>query len=213
MQRKQILPIHTIIAFVVFISAALITSLFVYHLSHKNEIIEISQGNGTLFPVAKEIKQFDLITAQSQPFTQKTLLNHWTLLYFGFTHCPDMCPTTLSNISKIYPELQKQYPNLQVVLVTLAPDQDTLEVLGKYTQQFHADFIGVTGKQAEIRKLQSQLGVYSVRDDGDKENMRLKHTTSIFLINPHGQWVGMFKYGMAPAQLADAVRNGIQRLT
>jgi protein SCO1 len=80
--------------------------------------------------------------------------------------------------------------------------------LQKYTTHFNADFIGVSGKIENIRKLQSQLGVYSARED-NSNNYQLQHTASIMLISPEAKWVGMFKFGLPPIEFEQAVLSAI----
>ncbi len=211
MQSTQTLSTNKIIVFVVFICAAIITSLFIFH-SHKVSIQPVlSPDIGVLFPVPREIKSFDLITSDKTPFKQKNLYQHWTLLFFGFTHCASACPTTLDMMNRAYTKLQATYPNLQVVFISLDPDRDTPESLKAYTQLFNSNFIGVTGKIQELRKLQSQLGIYSDRDNSSSTNdYQLQHTSSILLINPQGQWAGLFKFGLKPEQLARGFEDSIK---
>lgn len=209
MQNNQTVAIHKIILFVVFISAAIMTSLFIFHLRHPAEKAAISPDEGLLFSVAREIKPFDLLSADQQKFSQQNFLHHWTLLFFGFTHCASICPTTLDLMSRAYGELHEKYPSLQVVLISLDPDRDTPEKLSKYTHSFHPDFIGVTGKIQDIRKLQSQLGIFSAREDSSS-NYQIQHTPSIMLINPEGKWAGVYKNGMNPKQLASAFESSMK---
>jgi protein SCO1/2 len=208
MQKKPLFSTQTIAVFLVFVCAAIMASLFVFHITHKTTATELAEGNGTYFPVARDIKDFDLVTTDKQPFTQKNLFGHWTLLFFGFTHCPEFCPNTLTVLNKAYDTLHAAHPDMQVVFATLDPESDTLATLEKYTHTFNEQFIGVTGSIQNIRKLQSQFGVYTMRDDTSQNN-QLQHTTSIFLINPTGKWTAIFKYGIKPTQLAQAVETSI----
>src|SRR5690242_1255425 len=140
MQRQPIVPTHKIILFVVFVSAALISSLFVCHMNHKPQTA-LSADDGLLFPAARDIKPFELVSAVSkEKFTQQNFLNHWTLVFFGFTHCSNVCPTTLDMMSKAYDKLHVNIPNLQVVLISLDPERDNPEALASYTQTYNKDF-------------------------------------------------------------------------
>lgn len=209
MQTKPAISTNKIIIFVVFIAAAIMTSLFVFHMSQKPKQSMLAEGEGTLFPVARDIKAFEL-SAGNKAFTQKDFLNHWTLLFFGFTHCNSVCPTTLEMLNRVYIKLQDTYPNLQVVLISLDPDRDSPEKLTQYTHSFNPKFIGVTGKIQNLRKLQSQLGIYSARENESENNYQLQHTASILLINPQGKWAGLFRYGMNPDQFASAFEKSMQ---
>lgn len=200
---------HKIIVFIVFICCALMTSLFVYHANQKPVSHDLSPDIGMLFQVPRDIKSFELINANQQKFSEKDFYQHWTLLFFGFTHCASVCPSTLDVLNRVYPELKSRYPNLQVVLVSVDPDRDSPESLLKYIQAYNTDFTGVTGKIQDIRKLQSQLGIYSARENTSTNDYQIQHTASIMLINPRGKWSGLFKFGIKPDDLAKGIETGI----
>lgn len=214
MQKKPLVSIHQIIIFVVFVSVALITSLFIFHLRHKPMQTQLANDAGMIFPAARDIKPFELVTAGNNKFTEKNFYQHWTLLFFGFTHCSSVCPTTLDMMKRAYAKLHAQYPNLQVVLISVDPNRDTPASLATYTHSFHPDFIGVTGNIQELRKLQSQLGIFAVRDNGAEGNAyQIQHTSSILLINPQGKWAGIYKFGLTPDALAKSVEESIKALS
>lgn len=207
---NQKLSTTKIFSLLAFVCAALMMSVIVFHLNHKPAPLQASD-NSILFPVGRDIKEFSLVTASEKPFTQRDLLGHWTLMFFGFTHCPKICPTTLSMLSKAYDQLHTNYPDLQVVLISLDPERDSTTVLADYTASFNKDIIGVSGKIQELHKLQSHLGIYSERS-GDDNNYTLQHTSSIMLINPQGKWVGMFKFGMSPTKFITEFNANMQQL-
>lgn len=213
MQTRNRFSVNQIVILLVFLCAALMTSVFVFHMRNKQTGPIISAEVGLIYPAAREIKPFELVAADQTKFTQENFLGHWTMLFFGFTHCSKVCPTTLALMSKVYQQLKPQYPNLQVVLISLDPERDTLSALANYTHAYHPDFIGATGKLPELRKLQSQLGIYSARDGGSGPNYQLQHTSSILLIAPNGKWAGIFRYGLTPTQLKDAFTTSVRALS
>lgn len=214
MQTNHMFSTHKIIIFVVFISAAIMTSLFVFHLSHQAKPALLAAEDGMIFPVARDIKSFELVSTTNEKFTQKNFFNHWTLLFFGFTHCTSVCPTALTKLHYVYKELQAAYPNMQVVLVSLDPERDTPATLAQYTQSFNPNFIGVTGKIQDIHKLQSQLGIFSARDPNSaSNNYQIQHTPSIMLIDTRGQWAGVFNFAMNAKQLTRAFDNSVKFLS
>lgn len=203
---------NKIIVLVVFTCVAIMTSLFIFHLQHKPKPLQLSSDHGTLFPVPRDLKAFELITGDKK-FSQKDFNGHWTLLFFGFTHCSNVCPATLDMMNRAYTTLHEQIPNLQVVLVSLDPERDTADKLASYTRSFNPDFIGVTGEIKDIRKLQSQLGVYSARDASTTDdNYQIEHTSSIMLINPQGKWAGLFRFGIKPDEFAKVVKESVDTL-
>lgn len=135
-------------------------------------------------------------------------------MFFGFTHCSSVCPVSLEMLNKSYPALQAAIPDLQVVFVSLDPVRDTKAELKKYTESFNPNFIGISGKIESVRKLQSQLGVYSAVDNSanTKDGYQLQHTSSIMLISPQGKWVGMFKFGLAPDVFEQLVENAVTKV-
>lgn len=211
MTNHQSIATHKIIFFIVFICASLITSLFVYHASQKNTAPILSPDIGMLFPAPRDIKSFELMAANQQKFTEKDFYQHWTLLFFGFTHCSSVCPINLDVIERVYPELHAKYPELRVVLVSVDPLRDTPDALLKYVQHYNPDFKGITGNIQEIRKLQSQLGIFAARDTASpNDNYQIQHTASILLINPQGKWAGLFKYGLKPAELQTGIETSLR---
>lgn len=213
--REPVIATYKIITFVVFVCAALITSLFVYHMSQQQKSALIDDGNSLIFPVGRDMETVRLVNTDGKDFTERDLKKHWTLLFFGFTHCSSVCPATMDMISKAYENLHSDIPNLQVVLVSLDPERDDKSTLKQYTQSYHTDFIGVSGKIENVRKLQSQMGVFSAPDNstGNTSNYQLQHTASIMLINPEGKWVGMFKFGMSPDAFSSAVKSSVTSLS
>lgn len=183
------------------------SSVFIYHLNQPTPKTNFSNDNAMLFPEPREIKPFTLVSGDQQKFDLKNFYGHWNLVFFGFTHCSEVCPTTFTTISQAYPQLKVVDPKLRVVLVSVDPDRDTPESLLKYATNFNPEFQGVTGKINEIRQLQSQLGIYSARDDSTGNNYQINHTSSILLINPQGKWAGTIRYGLTPDQFAQAFKE------
>lgn len=208
--QNQTLSANKIIVLVAFLSTAMVASLFVFHMRN-NMPAALSSDEGLIFPAPRDIKSFTLVNANDQPFTQTDLYHHWTLLFFGFTHCTSICPTTLGTLSRVYNKLHTTYPDLQVAFISLDPERDAPDSLLNYVHSFHPHFIGASGELQELRKLQSQLGVYSARTRSSS-NYQLQHTASIFLINPKGQWVGLFHFGMNPEQFTNAFNKSIKQL-
>jgi protein SCO1 len=207
MERRHTISNSTIFAFVAFICAAIMTSLFVFHMRENTPPL-LNEDEGTLFSAPRDIKPFELVTASGEFFTQQNLRDHWTLLFFGFTHCASLCPTTLDLLKRAYTKLHPIIPNLQVVFISLDPERDNLPALRRYTSAFHPDFIGVSGKIAELHKLQSQLGIYSERDN-TTQNYQVLHTPNILLINPQWQWSGIYRNELPFDKFMQALQKGI----
>lgn len=210
---KTTFSTNKIVLLLAFIGFSSMASLFIYHATAQTPQHLITTENSTLFPVGRDIKSFTLETTSQTKFTEKNLLAHWTLLMFGFTHCTKVCPTNMTMMNRVYEKLHNAYPNLQIVLITVDPKRDDAKTMTSYTQSFHPDFIGVTGKIQDLRKLQSQLGIYVGTDaESNSDNYQIDHSPSILLINPRGQLVGLFKYGQSPETFSQTFLDSMQSL-
>jgi protein SCO1/2 len=150
----------------------------------------------SIYPQARVLPDFQLIDHNKQVFTPQNLIGHWSLVFVGYTYCPDICPTTLAELKDIYPQLQKipsDYP-IQVVLLSVDPKRDTPERLNEYINFFHPDFIAVSGEHAQLFPLVRAMGMmYSMSESTDNPNYLVDHSSSVVVVNPKAQVVGRFK--------------------
>ena len=117
-----------------------------------------------------------------------------TLLFFGFTHCPEVCPTTLSNLLNNIELLEKNKKNYRVLFVTLDPERDTINILNDYLQNFNSSVIGLTGELNEINKFAKNWNIYWEKvSEGD--DYTINHTTTVFMINKNGNFAGTIAWG------------------
>jgi protein SCO1 len=181
---------------------AIFASVIIFRLKQPAEPQVISSDHGGLLSEPRVLQPFTLRTAQDMAFTRQSLLNHWTLLFFGFTHCAQICPTTLDLLKRVYPTLEKAYPNLQVVFISLDPERDSPDLAAAYAKKFASNFIGATSDNKTLRLLQSQLGIFSAKQNSENSagNYQIQHTSLILLMDPKAQWVGFFRYGLTPQQ-------------
>jgi len=117
-----------------------------------------------------------------------------TLLFFGFTHCPEVCPTTLSNLLNNIELLEKNKKNYRVLFVTLDPERDTINNLNDYLQNFNSSVIGLTGELNEINKFAKNWNIYWEKvSEGD--GYTINHTATVFMINKNGNFAGTIAWG------------------
>ena len=117
-----------------------------------------------------------------------------TLLFFGFTHCPEVCPTTLSNLLNNIELLEKNKKNYRVLFVTLDPERDTINILNDYLQNFNSSVIGLTGELNEINKFAKNWNIYWEKvSEGD--SYTINHTATVFMINKKGDFAGTIAWG------------------
>ena len=149
---------------------------------------EPPQVPGLLWPAGPQLQPFELRDDAGAAFTQASLQGHWTLLFFGFTHCPDICPTTLATLKQAYAALQDSQSlarRLQVVFVSVDAARDTPEVLARYVGYFNPKFRGVTGPMERLHLLTRQLGADYARVSAGKDGEYwFDHSASVFLVAP-----------------------------
>lgn len=149
----------------------------------------------TLFPTPRAISPFQLVDDAGDAFGPDRLAGHWSLLFFGFTHCPDVCPSTLATLAAVRRELADLPASAQprVYLVSVDPARDTPGRLAEYVKFFDPSFTGVTGTQESIESLTRAIGVAVVVNPADESgNYSVDHTASLFLVNPSGAVAGIF---------------------
>ena len=145
-----------------------------------------------VYPAAKLIAPFNLKNSDGTNFTLAQLQGHWSLLSFGFTTCPDICPTTLTELNAVFGILKLpsfQAAAAQVVFVSIDPERDTLESLASYVGHYNPAFIAATGDIPALTALTTNVGaVFEKEPNGPgTQDYTMAHTASIFLINPQGQ--------------------------
>jgi len=150
----------------------------------------------TLFPDPKPLTAFALTDHKNRVFDLAALKGKWSFLFFGFTHCPDICPTTLAILARARDNIAKSRvgaDDVQFVLISVDPNRDTAGKLGQYVAYFDTTFLGVTGNDAQIGNLARQLGApYQVEFKLGMENYPVYHTTTVFLVDPRARYHAMF---------------------
>lgn len=160
--------------------------------------------DGLLWPDPPVVPDIALTRDDGTPFRLADLRGKWTLMFFGFTHCPDVCPTTLDVLAQVHTVLRKAPPydsQGQVVFVSVDPERDTPAQLAQYVHYFHKDFIGVTGAEAELKPLAQALGVLFMKVAAGGPDYSVDHSAGIFVIDPAGRLVSV----LTPPHTADAV--------
>jgi protein SCO1 len=167
-------------------------------------------ASGTWLQHAKPVADFALIDSQGRRFTRAALLGHPTLVYFGFTHCPDECPDTLAALARV--KRQAGLPALQVLFVTVDPERDTPPVLARYLRQFDASFLGLTGNPAALHRFAAGLGIAYDRIDLPGGGYDFEHTMAILLFDADAREVGVFTPPFHARGLARSLRLLAPRL-
>jgi protein SCO1/2 len=167
-------------------------------------------ASGTWLTDPKPLAQFHLIDSQGRAVTRTALLGHPTLVYFGFTHCPDECPDTLAALARV--RKQAQLPDLRVLFVTVDPQRDTPAVLAGYLRHFDPTFLGLTGAPAEIRRFAAGLGIGITRINLPGGGYDFDHTMAILLFDSGAREVAVFTPPFDVPQLARSLRGAAPEL-
>ncbi|MEN8206534.1 MAG: SCO family protein [Pseudomonadota bacterium] len=166
----------------------------------------------TRFPVAREVKPFALVDHDNAVFDNAALEQHWSFLFFGYTYCPDVCPTTLSVLNSIAQRLQDVDADIRFVMVTVDPERDTPERLAEFVTYFNGDFLGVTGTDQGLEQLTRQLGILyeRVQPEPGSEAYLMDHTAAVFLFDPDGRYHAVFSPPLSVETIAGDFRKMLQ---
>ena len=172
----------------------------------------IDLETGKMLTKPMELTSFNLINHQDKQFQLKDLENQWSLIFFGYTQCPDVCPSTVFKLNQIY-DLLNQDQRIsklpQVIFISIDPERDNPETLSEYLAFFNPRFIGITGDQSEIKKITSTMSVYyeKIEQNEDSNSYIMNHTASIFLTNDEGKLVASFRPTATPQELTSDIKR------
>jgi protein SCO1/2 len=149
-----------------------------------------------VYPAPQPLNTFSLVDHQNRPYGLGRLKGGWTFLFFGYTHCPDVCPATLSQMTQLSRVLNKKMtdsPQPKFLFVSVDPGRDTVGVLKGYINYFDQQFIAATGTKQNIEAFEHQLGVnHHLGEKNPAGDYSVAHSAGIFLIDPHAQVVAKF---------------------
>ncbi|BAF07878.1 Os02g0159700, partial [Oryza sativa Japonica Group] len=149
---------------------------------------------------------FNLLNHDGKPVTQKDFFGKWTLLYFGFTHCPDICPDELQKMALAIDKI-KEKAKMEVVpvFITVDPERDTVEQVRDYVNEFHPNLIGLTGTTDEIRKVARAYRVYYMKTEEEGSDYLVDHSIVMYLMNPKMEFVKFYGKNYDADSLADGI--------
>ena len=185
-------------------AAAALAGVYVARMLNQPAVPSLEAG--TAYPRPRPLADFNLVDTQGAPATAASLRGHPTLAFFGFTHCPDVCPTTLAILTSV--QKQVAQPGLKVALISVDPERDSPEQLGKYIASFGGDLIGLTGTAPEIVKTMKTFGVAASRVDLPGGSYTMDHSAAIFALDSGARIVAVF----TPPFNAAALTRDVGRL-
>jgi protein SCO1/2 len=161
-----------------------------FWLAHRLDRSAPVLASGTWLPRPRDPGEFSLIDQNSAQFSAARLKGAPTLVYFGYTHCPDVCPVTLLQLAQVVKT--GVVPNLRVVFISVDPARDTPAQLAQYVHAFDPDFIGLTGSTAMLQTVAQRFGVAYQRVDLPGGDYSMDHSSTIFLMDARGHNVAVF---------------------
>ncbi len=170
-------------------------------------------ASGTLLPQPRAIADFSLNAADGRTFTKADFTGHWTIVFAGYTFCPDVCPTTLTDLTAVIKQLgPDDAKKLQVLFVSVDPERDMPERLAKYVHYFSPDFRAATGDVAALEKLGTSLGFVFMKVPGATPTSYLMdHSAALMLVNPKAELAGFLTPPFKADAIADDLRPLLQR--
>nr|CAB3265899.1 protein SCO2 homolog, mitochondrial [Phallusia mammillata] len=195
-----------------FVSAAFAVWLAVYyHSTQVKKDNKIKERESQLSKVDIGADDYSLTDHTGKQVSKKDFIGQWLLLYFGFTHCPDICPEELEKMAEIIDIIDgdKTIPNLLPLFITVDPERDTPEAIEKYVKEFHPKFVGLTGSKEDIKQATKAFRVYFSAGPKDEDNDYIvDHTIVMYLMNPQGNFVDY--YGSRSVE-KESIASGIKK--
>lgn len=150
---------------------------------------------------------FTLVDQNGKTVTNTALEGKWLLVYFGYTHCPDACPTTLNNIALALHDLGKKSDEVRPVFITIDPERDTPQVMKDYVTAFDAPILALTGTAAEVAQAAKNYRVYYAKHPEAGGDYSMDHTSVIYVMDPKGRFTASFTGEDPPAQMAERLKK------
>ncbi len=207
MKTRKFHPKIVIAALLPVILAA--TAIFAWRTGSEVNIKAPEEIEDYLFWDAKDLADFKLTAAGNKTFGLDNMKGKWSFIFFGYTHCPDVCPTTLMQMGTAFKLLEHDpilFPEIQGIFISVDPKRDTPELLKDYVTYFNPGFIGLTDNKARIDAFSRQIGAlysfHSGSEGSDDDAYEVTHNSTIFLIDPRGRLYGRFPSPQAAHDIA-----------
>ena len=180
--KKKILLVSILISFIILLVCTFLLAEYFARQNSPKKITSI-------------VNSINLIDHNGFAFKSNSFKQQPSLILFGFTHCPEVCPTTLSHLSEITDNLKTKIKITNIIFITLDPERDTQKHLKEYIQYFGKNITGVTGTIKDLKKMANNFNVYYEKELTSKNNYTLNHTATVFMIDKEGNYRGTIAWG------------------
>ncbi|XP_074552981.1 protein SCO1 homolog, mitochondrial [Halichoeres trimaculatus] len=183
-----------------------------YFKKEKEELIEKERTKSIGRPALGG--PFSLVDHNNKPSKSEDFLGQWVLIYFGFTHCPDICPDELEKMIEVVDEIDKikSIPNLTPILITIDPDRDTPEAMAAYVKEFSPKLIGLTGTTAQVEQVSRAYRVYYSQGPKDEDNDYIvDHTIIMYLVGPDGEFLEYFGQNKRSVEITTSIASHMRK--
>lgn len=152
-------------------------------------------ATATLLPAAPEVAEFELVDQDDEPFTRADFEEHWNLVFFGFTNCPDICPLTLQTLHTARKQMVDEGQDVlpRIVLVSVDPERDTPARMAQYVQHFGDETIGLTGDEEGLRRLTESIGIFFEKSGDEGDEYTVDHSAVVVVIDPQARFRALFR--------------------
>ncbi len=191
-------------AIIVLIGSLLVLGIAIFALTQTRPTSNVTTQSGA--PLIGGA--FELTDHTGKQVSDKDYLGKFMLVYFGFTYCPDVCPTELQNIAGALDIIgEKRRKQITPLFVTIDPERDTRELMAAYVENFHPDLVGLVGTVEQIKKMAKTFRVYfkKIVDKDSPDGYTMDHSAFVFLMDKKGRYVRHFSYGTSPQKMADGL--------
>lgn len=213
MNWRSFLPSRRVLALLIAVIA--VTGYFGWRMSQNRVVRAPAEIEDYLFWQAKDLSEFQLLRAGNGSLGLKDLRGRWTFVFFGYTHCPDICPVSLAVLGQAFRLIDQTPERLgqtQGIFISVDPGRDRPEALAEYAAYFHPRLIGATGSVAELEAFSRQIGVFHALEKPESgkaaDDYLVTHSATIFLIDPEARLVGKF----SPPQNAEEIVKAFSKI-
>jgi cytochrome oxidase Cu insertion factor (SCO1/SenC/PrrC family) len=169
------------------------------------------QGTGTALTAADIGGPFQLTDHHGKRVSDGDFRGRYMLVFFGFTHCPDVCPSTLRDISMALDHLDDEAEAIQPLFITVDPERDDVEAMADYVTAFDSRILGLTGTREEIDRATAAYRIYSARIPLGDDDYTVDHSAFTYLLDREGRYLAHFSFGVDPEEMAEGIEHAIEQ--